>query len=113
MGAAVWSASVVLLLTSAFLALAEIQAQEDPADPTASVLERCGSLVSGDKARPGQSAEWHSHVCGPARDARLDWTVLFLAAGTATAALATVMHIRRGRRRPKAPAAEPQNHHRA
>ncbi|MGI5350328.1 hypothetical protein ACQEU8_19425 [Streptomyces sp. CA-250714] len=103
--AALWSASAVFLLASAVSALADIQAQQDPADPTASVSEACGSILSGDKAVAEQSAEWHTRVCEPVRNARLVSTTLFVAGGTATAVLATVIHIRRGRRRRTAPAA--------
>ncbi|MFG3253856.1 hypothetical protein [Streptomyces sp. NPDC048172] len=96
LAAALWFLPAVLLLAGVALALTDVQANEDPADPTATVAEQCGSVLF--PLPDDGAADRHTRICEPARSAHLTRTVLFLAAGTATAALATAVHVRRGRR---------------
>ncbi|MGP3991792.1 hypothetical protein [Streptomyces sp. 3N207] len=111
-GAVLWSLSAVLLLVSLAFALTDVYANEDPADPTASVHEECGSLLSlttrhvddyidahGGPADAEESVASHTRVCDAARSAQQDSALKILTTGTATAVVAIGLHIHLGRRR--------------
>ncbi|MEU3190716.1 hypothetical protein ABZ686_08735 [Streptomyces sp. NPDC006992] len=111
-GAVLWSLSAALLLVSLVFALTDVYANEDPADPTASVHEECGSLLSpttrhvddyrdaqGGPADAEESVASHTRVCDAARSDRTDSALAALTAGTAVAGAAIGLHMYLGRRR--------------
>lgn len=101
---ALWSLAGVLLLVVAVSVPTTIRATEDPADPTATVWEDCGTLLSPTAAGQGSSADAeqdagrHARVCDPARHAKMLLTVPALVSGVAAAVLAVVVRRRPGRR---------------
>ncbi|MBO8190064.1 hypothetical protein [Streptomyces spirodelae] len=110
--AVLWSLSAVLLLVSLAFALTDVYADEDPADPTASVHAECGSLLSpttrhvddyrdaqGGPADAEESVASHTRICDSARSDRMDSALEALTAGTAAAGVAIGLHIYLGRRR--------------
>ncbi|MFE9328990.1 hypothetical protein [Streptomyces sp. NPDC006925] len=111
-GAVLWSLSAALLLVSLAFALTDVYANEDPADPTASVHEECGSLLSpttrhvddyrdaqGGPADAEESVASHTRLCDAARSDRTDSALAALTAGTVVAGVAIGLHVYLGRRR--------------
>lgn len=111
-GAVLWSLSAMLLLISLAFALTEVYANEDPADPTASVHAECGSLLSpttrhvddyrdvqGSPADAAGAVASHTRLCDAARSDRMDSALAALTAGTVVAGVAIGLHIYLGRRR--------------
>ncbi|UNZ15765.1 hypothetical protein [Streptomyces sp. 891-h] len=102
----------MLLLVSLTFALTDVYANEDPADPTASVHAECGSLLSpttrhvddyrdahGGPAAAEESVAAHTRVCDAARSAQRDSALKILATGTVIAVVAIGLHIHLGRQR--------------
>ncbi|MEU7314323.1 hypothetical protein [Streptomyces sp. NPDC007083] len=102
----------MLLLISLAFALTEVYANEDPADPTASVHAECGSLLSpttrhvddyrdvqGSPADAAGAVASHTRLCDAARSDRMDSALAALTAGTVVAGVAIGLHIYLGRRR--------------
>lgn len=103
-----WSIPVLLLVTSVIVVLVPFRANEDPADPTATVQEECGSLLS---PRTLKTASGDSHltpVCEHARTARWSGARQLMAWGAGTAVLVGAIHVQRRRRRRSGPAAQPR-----
>ncbi len=102
-----FSIPALLLLASIALVLLPVEANEDPTDPTASVREKCGSLLSPRTVDHAAGRPSITPVCEYARKARWSSTGQLLAWGAATTALVGAIHIRRRRHRSRS-APEPR-----
>ncbi|MEU7314288.1 hypothetical protein [Streptomyces sp. NPDC007083] len=100
-----WSLPALLLLAAIVVVLVPFRAHEDPADPTATVREECGSLLSPRTLGTTSGDPYLTPVCEHARSARWSGAGQLLAWGAGTAVLGGVVHMRRRRRRSE-PAAE-------
>ncbi|MGP3991609.1 hypothetical protein [Streptomyces sp. 3N207] len=101
-----WSIPALLLLTSIVVVLVPFRANEDPADPTATVREECGSLLSPGTLKTASGNPYLTPVCEHARSARWDGARQLMAWGAGTAVLSGVIHVQRRRRCRSGPAAE-------
>ncbi|WP_326692278.1 MULTISPECIES: hypothetical protein [unclassified Streptomyces] len=106
MNLVLWSIPVLLLLASIIVVLVPFRANEDPADPSATVREECGSLLSPHTLKTPSGHPYLTPVCEHARKARLSGAGQLLAWGAGTAAPAVAVHIHRRRRHRSGPAAE-------
>ncbi|MGY1440118.1 hypothetical protein [Streptomyces reniochalinae] len=107
MNSVLFSIPALLLLASIALVLLPFEAREDPTDPTATVREKCGSLLSPRTLKNAAGRSSITPVCEYARKARWNSTGQLLAWGAGTSALVGALHIRRRRNRSRS-AAEPR-----
>ncbi|MDF4250297.1 hypothetical protein [Streptomyces sp. WMMB303] len=110
---ALWSLPALLLLAAAAVVLVPFRANEDPADPTATVREECGSLLSPRPFESSSAEPYLTRVCGHARSTRWSGAGQLLAWGAGTAALGGAVHIHRRKRRRAEPAAAPRQFRRS
>ncbi|MFE0876106.1 hypothetical protein ACFW4X_14790 [Streptomyces smyrnaeus] len=103
-----WSIPVLLLMTSVVVVLVPFRANADPADPTATVREECGSLLSPRTLKTSSGDPHLTPVCEHARTARWSGAKQLMAWGAGTAVLGGAIHVRRRLRHRSGPAAQPR-----